>query len=113
MQFVFHEPSEYNFKNRDGHSGKFYGTQSDRSGHLIIEVKDKLGVVLTQKKSEFCYYVIEGSGYFIINDAKQQVAVNDLIVIPPSNKYTFGGTMKMLLVSTPKWSADQEIKENL
>lgn len=113
MQYIYHEPDEYGFKDRDGHDGKFFGTNSDTTQHLIIECKDKLAVALTQRKAEFNYYVIEGTGYFILNDDKQTVTKGDLVVVPPGTKYTFGGQLKMLLINTPKWSADQETVEQL
>lgn len=113
MQYVYHEPEEYGFKDRDGHDGKFFGTSSDKTQHLIIECKDKLTVALTQNEAEFNYYVLEGSGYFVLNNDKQDVSKGDLIVVPPGTKYTFGGQLRMLLINTPKWSADQEKVEQL
>ncbi len=113
MQYVYHEPDEYGFKDRDGHDGKFFGTNSDKTQHLIIECRDKLKVALTQSETEFNYYVIEGNGYFILNGDKQDVAKGDLVVVPPGTKYTFGGQLKMLLINTPKWSAEQEEVEQL
>lgn len=112
-QYVFHEPAEYGFKDRDGHDGKFFGTSSPLTQHLIIECSDNLTVQLTQQKVEFNYYIIEGSGYFVFNSEKQKVAKGDLVVVAPGTKYSFGGKLKMLLISTPKWSAEQEVVEKL
>lgn len=112
-QYVFHEPVEYGFKNRDGHNGKFFGTNSPLTQHLIIECTDKLTVQLTQQEVEFNYYVIEGNGYFTLNGEEQEVSKGDLIVVAPGTKYTFGGKLKMLLINTPRWSAEQEVIEKL
>jgi mannose-6-phosphate isomerase-like protein (cupin superfamily) len=108
MKYIFPEPSEYGFKDVNGHHGKFFGTESPLTNHLIIECEEKLTVSLIQHKSEFNYYVIEGSGYFIISGQKQSVALGDLIVLPPNTKYTFGGKLKMLLIVTPHYSPEQE-----
>ena len=113
IQYVFHEPTKYAFKGRDGHDGKFFGTNSPLTQHLIIECNDKLTVQLTQQASEFNYYIIEGNGYFVLNGERQEVTRYDLVVVTPGTKYTFGGTLKMLLISTPKWTAEQEIVEKL
>jgi mannose-6-phosphate isomerase-like protein (cupin superfamily) len=113
MKYVFQEPEEYTFKNRDGHDGKNFKTNSSLSDHLIIECHDKLTVALTQHKSEFSYYVIEGNGYFIIDDVKETITKGDLIVIPPETKFTFGGKLKMLLINTPQWSPGQEEAEKI
>lgn len=108
MQYIFSEPSKYDFKNVNGHHGKFFGTESALTNHLIIECEEKLTVSLVQHESEFNYYVLEGNGYFIINDEEQAVAQGDLIVLPPNTKYTFGGKLKMLLINTPHYSPEQE-----
>lgn len=108
MQYVFPEPQEYGFRDVNGHHGKFFGTNSPRSSHLIVECNEKLTVSLKQHETEFNYYVINGDGYFVINDERQAVKAGDLIVVPPGAKYTFGGKLKMLLISTPKWHAEQE-----
>lgn len=111
IQYVYQEPSEYTFKNRDGHDGKLFGTNSKTTNHLIIECREKLTVALTQQKSEFNYYIIEGNGFFMLNDVRHDVTKGNLIVIPPGTKYSFGGQLKMLLINTPPWSADQELVE--
>ena len=80
---------------------------------MIIECSDKLTVSLTQQKTEFNYFVIEGTGYFVLNGNRHEVSKSDLVVIPAGTKYTFGGSLKMLLINTPKWSAEQEMSENL
>lgn len=112
-QYVFREPATYGFKDRDGHDGKFFGTKSPRTGHLIIECSDKLTVQHTEQVAEFNYYVIEGNGYFSFNGDAQVVDKGDLIVVPPGTKYTFGGKLKMLLINTPAWLAEQEVVEQL
>lgn len=109
MQYIFPEPNEYGFTDVNGHDGKFFGTRSPRSNHLIIECRERLTVSLVQQESEFNYYIIDGQGYFIINDEKQPVKTGDMIVLPPGTKYSFGGRLKMLLINTPRWSKEQEI----
>lgn len=113
MQYVFHEPDEYGFKDRDGHDGKFFDTDSPTTQHMIVECNDKLMVSLTQSETEFTYYLLEGDGYFVLDGERQKVTKGDLVVVPPGTKYTFGGNLKMLLINTPRWSAEQEKIEKL
>ncbi len=108
MQYVFPEPEEYAFRDVNGHHGKFFGTNSPKTNHLIIECDDRLTVSLIQHKSEFNYYILEGEGYFILGGAQQLVKQGSLVVIPPGTKYRFGGRLKMLLINTPHWSKEQE-----
>ena len=108
MSGVYHEPKEYLFKNRDGHSGKTFGTDSEKSQHMIIECDEKLEVSLRESISEFSYYIVSGEGYFALDGDRQDVKVGDLILVSPGTTYTFGGKLKMLLINTPRWSKEQE-----
>ena len=108
MSGVYHEPEGYLFQERDGHDGKSFGTNSQLSGHMIIECKEKLKVSLKQNESEFSYYILEGDGYFVLDKEKNAVAKGDLVLVTPGTKYTFGGQLKMLLIDTPHWYKGQE-----
>ena len=108
MKFVHKEPKKYAFVDRDGHSGKIFGTDSDKTNHLIIECKKELNVVLMQQESEFNYYILKGSGVFTIDDVNYKVDVSDLVVIPPKHSYTFSGDLKMLLINTPHYNKEKE-----
>ncbi len=108
MQYVYHEPAEYTFENVNGHSGKVLSTSRPTTEHLIITCDKELTVSLIQHESEFNYYILEGTGFFAFDDAKQDVQAGDLVVIPPNTKYTFAGKLKMLLINTPHWSKEQE-----
>ena len=110
MQYVFREPDEYSFKDRDGHDGKIFATGSAMSGHLIIECHDKLRVLQTENESEFNYYILKGEGYFIFNGERQEVVAGDLVVVPPGTQFSFGGQLRMLLTVTPPWKPEQEEK---
>ena len=108
MQYVYHEPDEYGFKDQDGHDAKFFGTESPRTQHLIVECHGQLRVTLTEREAEFNYYILEGSGSFTFNGERQAVAKGNLVVIPPNTAFSFGGQLRMLLISAPRWTADQE-----
>jgi len=105
--FIFHEKSQIDF-NRDGHTGKFFGTNSEKANHLIVETETGLEVSLTEEKCEFAYYILRGSGTFIINNSEYPCVQGDLVVIPPGNTFTYKGTLKMLLINTPRYTPDQE-----
>lgn len=108
MRFVFREPAEYGFQDRNGHSGKFFNASSQQAGHLIIECQNKLTVSLIEHEVEFTYYILDGSGYFVCDGEKQEVRKGDLVVIPAGTKFTFGGQLKMHLMTTPRFWPEQE-----
>ena len=75
-----------------------------------IDEKVSIGIVETQKgRDNFClcdistmyYYVIEGSGYFIIEDQKYKVEKDNIVEIPSKHKYTYKGNLKMFEIMNP------------
>src|SRR5262249_8786069 len=49
------------------------------------------------------YYIIEGSGVFTIDNQRYDVAPGRLVEVPPGVEYTYSGSMKIFLVSHPRW----------
>jgi mannose-6-phosphate isomerase-like protein (cupin superfamily) len=54
------------------------------------------------------YYIIEGSGAFTIDNQKYEVAPGLVVEVPPGVEYSYSGSMKMLLVSHPRWFQGNE-----
>lgn len=106
---VIKEPKEWQF-DKIGHRGKIFPTAdlTDKVQFVVMESDDHLEVSLIQHTCDYSYYVLEGEGSFIINDQEETCSKGDLVVIPAGNKYTFKGKLKLLLVSTPPWSPEQQ-----
>lgn len=58
--------------------------------------------------STYQWYVIDGKGQFVLNDEKYSVSAGDLIVVPPKVRIHYFGTMKMVLVTTPRYEEKHE-----
>jgi mannose-6-phosphate isomerase-like protein (cupin superfamily) len=54
------------------------------------------------------YYIIEGRGVFTIDNQNYDVAPGLLVEVPPSVEYSYFGSMKILLVSYPRWFQGNE-----
>jgi mannose-6-phosphate isomerase-like protein (cupin superfamily) len=54
------------------------------------------------------YYIIEGTGVFTIDNQKYDVAPGMLVEVPPGVEYSYSGSMKILLVSHPRWFQGNE-----
>jgi hypothetical protein len=54
------------------------------------------------------YYVIEGTGAFTIDNQKYDVLPGLIVEVPPGVEYTYSGSMKILLVSHPRWFEGNE-----
>jgi mannose-6-phosphate isomerase-like protein (cupin superfamily) len=106
-QFVFPEPAEPAF-NKIGHTGKFFGTHSSHSNHLVIETENGYEKSLREHVCEFNYYVIHGRGELIADGGIYPIKQGDMIVIPPGTVFTFNGQLKMLLINTPPFTPEQD-----
>ena len=107
--FVIKEPGDYGF-DKIGHKGKIFPVVNltGKTQFVLIEVENKLDDTIRERECDFCYYVLEGSGYFEINDMREDCVAGDLVVIPAGNKFTYKGKMKLLLNCTPPWTEIQE-----
>jgi hypothetical protein len=54
------------------------------------------------------YYIIEGTGMFTIDNQNYEVAGGLLVEVPPGVEYSYSGSMKILLVSYPRWFQGNE-----
>src|SRR6266576_398497 len=100
-QFVYPEPDRVDF-DKHGAYGKFFGSDSPLTQHLVLETKSSAGYdrILKERDTEFDYYVIKGRGEVVIEGQAHKIKAGDLIIIPPGNAFTFNGDLKMLLINT-------------
>ena len=60
------------------------------------------------EKSHFIYYIIEGTGTWIIEDSEFSVAAGDVVIVPPGKRFYFRGTLKQVCITAPAWEAGGE-----
>ena len=61
------------------------------------------------KKSDICYYVLEGEGTFFVEDEKILVKKGDCIFIPKNTKYRDEGALTLLAISAPKFESKNHV----
>jgi mannose-6-phosphate isomerase-like protein (cupin superfamily) len=54
------------------------------------------------------YCIIDGTGVFTIDNNKYDVASGILVEVPPGIEYSYSGSMKIFLVSHPRWFEGNE-----
>ena len=54
------------------------------------------------------YYILEGTGVFTIDSHNYEVAPGLLVEVPPGVEYSYSGSMRILLVSHPRWFEGNE-----
>lgn len=106
---VLREPKDISFE-RSGIVGKVFPTSeiTSKSNFVLISTDKGHETTIIEHESDFVYYILEGEGYFEIEDEKQKCSKGDLVVIPAGAKFTYKGKLKMLLCVTPPWRKEQE-----
>lgn len=59
---------------------------------------------VSNNKSTYYYFVIEGKGIFNISGENYDVLEGDVVEIPPKTKFVFKGEMRLLLISNPTYN---------
>lgn len=102
-------PKNYSFE-KVGIKGKMFSVIdiTDRTGVVQIETENGHETSIIEHKCDFIYYIVEGSGYFIINGQKENCDKDDLVVVPAGSKFRYVGKLRMLLITTPPFYPEQE-----
>ncbi|MCD6477996.1 MAG: cupin domain-containing protein [Candidatus Aenigmarchaeota archaeon] len=99
----------------EGIKGKAYNNSSDfkDASVALFEVTGRHGKVKSLVSNRV-YYVLEGEGEFIIDEKTIPVKPTDVIIIPKNTPYDYkaikGTVLKLLLVHTPSWAPEKEVK---
>lgn len=86
-----------------GLSGYKFSLENPNVEIYFVDVKQGHDTYLISKKCSHIYYVLEGKGFFDIENKKHQVKSGMLIEVSPNIEYTYSGKMKLLLIMNPPW----------
>lgn len=82
----------------------------DNCGVVLENTKEGHNSEFYHTKSTFTYIILEGNGSFFLDDEEVIVLKGDCISIPPNTRIYFKGELKMILITTPAWTPENEIK---
>jgi len=103
MQYIYSPPSLTSFDEK-GRSGYKFGPlkQQDLEIYYIHVKKERDTFTISQPITQI-YYVLSGSGYFIIDTCKYEVSTDMLVEVPPKVQHSYYGKMKLIAVSKLRW----------
>lgn len=58
--------------------------------------------------SAFVFYVIEGSGEWVIDGVVHRVEATDVVVVPPGRAFYYRGDLKQVCLTAPPWTEEDE-----
>jgi mannose-6-phosphate isomerase-like protein (cupin superfamily) len=109
MTYVLEASSSPSFV-LDGLSGYEFQPLKDPDFAVhLVDVTKGHDTFMISKALTRIYYIIEGAGAFTIADQKYPVAPGQVVEVPPGVEHTYSGSMKILLVSHPRWFQGNEM----
>ena len=103
MQYLYSLPPSASFSGK-GLLGYTFGPLNHKDLEVYyIDVDKGHDTFIVSKKITRVYYVLDGTGYFTINDRKYDVGPGMLVEVPPNVEYSYSGKMKLLALSKPRW----------
>lgn len=92
---------------KNGFDISLLNTECNDLSLCFVNIDGKRDNYCMLDKSTIFYYIIEGEGNFEINGKNIKAGKNDLIEIPPKNKYTYEGKLKMLEIQSQAFDATE------
>jgi mannose-6-phosphate isomerase-like protein (cupin superfamily) len=74
----------------------------------FVDVHKGHDTFMISKSITRIYYIIEGTGVFTIDSQKYDVEPGLVVEVPPGVEYSYSGSMKIFLVSHPRWFEGNE-----
>ena len=59
-------------------------------------------------KSAFVFFIIEGTGEWMIEGESFPVKAHDVVIVPAGKKFYYRGHLKQVCVTAPAWDAESE-----
>lgn len=84
-----------------------YKMNKDFSGSLI-EIDGDHGETKSPREDRI-YFIVEGSGKFIVDGEESSVVPNDLVFVPKNTPYNMNGKMKYFLIHSPEFVPGSDI----
>src|SRR5271166_5523838 len=73
-----------------------------------VEVDGGHDTFMVSRKITRIYYILDGNGYFTIDDRKYDVSSGMLVEVPPKVEYSYSGRMKLVVFARPGWFAGND-----
>jgi mannose-6-phosphate isomerase-like protein (cupin superfamily) len=111
MKFTLDDNNVFGWPGLEGWAISSIDDLKDASA-AYFEVTGSHGLVKS-KSSNRVYFVIEGTGEFVIDGNKEEVKPKDVIIVPKNTFYDYRATsniLKLFLVHAPAYNKNDEIK---
>ncbi len=103
MPYIVTIPSSPSFALKGLKGYQFGPLRNQELDIYFIDVEKGHDTYIISKKITRIYYILEGKGFFTIENQKYDVTPGMLVEVPPNVEYSYTGTLKLILISNPRW----------
>lgn len=95
---------------KQGVKMRIYNSKEDYAEAAVVYQETETGhkEEFYHSKSNFIFYIIEGSGTWYIEDVPHEVEQGDVIIIPPNKRFYYKGKLKQVCITAPAWEEKYE-----
>lgn len=94
--------------NRDGFDLIIPKDNKDEHGYFLVNSTQGHDCYSYNSESTHIYHILDGEGYFIINDQRFEVKAGDSIKIDPNQVFYYCGKMLMSFEMTPNFKDEND-----
>jgi Mannose-6-phosphate isomerase len=104
MRVVF-KPENAALIEKRGVKMRIYTTKTESENAAVLYQETQKGHTeeFLHEKSDFIYYILEGSGVWIVEDREFEARAGDVVVVPAGKRFWFRGNLKQVCVTAPAW----------
>jgi mannose-6-phosphate isomerase-like protein (cupin superfamily) len=108
MSYILAASSSPSFTLKGMTGYEFQPLKDEEFAVHLLDVRKGHDTFMISKALTRIYYIIEGAGAFTIDNQKHDVVPGLIVEVPPGVEYSYSGSMKILLVSHPRWFEGNE-----
>ena len=89
---------------------RIYTGKDDLPGAAVVYQETERGHAeeFRHAKSDFIFFIIEGSGEWIVEGERIPAEADDVVVVPKGTAFYYRGKLKQVCITVPAWEAEFE-----
>jgi predicted house-cleaning noncanonical NTP pyrophosphatase (MazG superfamily)/quercetin dioxygenase-like cupin family protein len=107
---VVFRPDKSEVIEKHGVRMRIYTTKNDSSNAAVLYQETDTGHAeeFVHEKSDFLYYILAGSGTWVVEDREFEVRAGDVVVVPAGKRFWFRGNLRQICITAPAWEEKYE-----
>jgi len=107
---IVFKPQDSAVIEKHGVKMKIYTTKAESRNAAVLYQETEKGHAeeFLHERSDFIYYILEGSGVWVVEDREFEAQAGDVIVVPAGKRFWFRGNLKQVCVTAPAWEERYE-----